>query len=441
MKPIDEKTLQQCIKHTEEDSTVPMRTAAAARTELKDIAFLPVNAAKLNGAFSTEVENHGITAQEKSGRCWMFATLNIMRERVIQKCNLDTFTLSGNYLAFYDKLEKANNLLEMAIDTASLPLTDQKVEYILNGTWDGGYWNMARDLAEKYGVVPADKMPESYSSAHTETFIYYYNSILRKDMCELRKLASEGKDCQTRKQEMLAEIYEMEVVCFGKPPVSFHFEYRDKNGTYHSDHNLTPLDFYHKYVDIDWKQYVFICAKPSALRKDHQMYFFHHAGCMADKNMVYLNLPYKEMEELMIRQLKGNDPVWFGCDSREYINRKEGYFDPDSFAYDDLFGLSLYMNKKDRIDYHNTHAVHDMLLVGVNQDESGKPDRWKIENSWGTEAGKEGIFIASEKYFQEYVYEAVIHQKYMTAEQKELLKQTPVETNPWDEQRVVLEKT
>ncbi len=40
-----------------------------------------------------------------------------------------------------------------------------------------------------------------------------------------------------------------------------------------------------------------------------------------------------------------------------------------------------------------------------NFDEKGTPNRWKIENSWGEEAGKKGYFVCSEAYFKEYVYE------------------------------------
>ena len=73
-----------------------------------------------------------------------------------------------------------------------------------------------------------------------------------------------------------------------------------------------------------------------------------------------------------------------------------------------------------------------MIFVGVNFDETGVPNRWKIENSWGEEAGKKGYFVCSEKYFREYVYEAVINRKHLTDSQKALLEQDPVRINPWE---------
>ena len=72
-----------------------------------------------------------------------------------------------------------------------------------------------------------------------------------------------------------------------------------------------------------------------------------------------------------------------------------------------------------------------MILVGVNLDESGRPDRWKIENSWGGELGKNGIFVCSEAYFREYVYEAIIQKKYLTEKQLALLDTEPEVIQPW----------
>ena len=145
--------------------------AACANNEMRDLAYMPQQAARLNGAFSIEVKTHGITAQEKSGRCWMFALLNILREKAAGKMNVEFFELSENYLAFYDKLEKANNVLQMTIDNADKDIYDRKSDYIFSGAWDGGYWDMAADLVRKYGLVPKSAMPESYQSSNTEQFM------------------------------------------------------------------------------------------------------------------------------------------------------------------------------------------------------------------------------------------------------------------------------
>ena len=61
-----------------------------------------------------------ITNQHNSGRCWLFAYLNIIRLPFIKKYKLKDFEFSQNYLFFYDKLEKANYFLNYIIKTETL---------------------------------------------------------------------------------------------------------------------------------------------------------------------------------------------------------------------------------------------------------------------------------------------------------------------------------
>ena len=63
-------------------------------------------------AFSIQLEQGSITNQKSSGRCWMFAALNVMRFDIIHKLNLKDFELSQSYPLFYDKLEKSNYFLD-----------------------------------------------------------------------------------------------------------------------------------------------------------------------------------------------------------------------------------------------------------------------------------------------------------------------------------------
>ena len=430
--PLTQEMIEQFRREFENDSHANSMYAAAARTEIKDLVFLPMEAAKLNGPFSVEIKTRGITAQEKSGRCWMFSALNILREKVAEKYRLNFFEFSENYLAFYDKLEKSNNLLEMTIENASKPLSDRKMEYIIESFWDGGLWPMAVNLIEKYGLVPKSAMPETYQSSHTEKFMRLLKTLLKKDMAELRKMIAEGKDPSKRKEEMMGEIFKAECICFGMPPETFHFEYRDKDGVFYSDRNLSPKEFYEKYVGTDLSEYVFLINEPTDLKKFHTLYQYHKIGNMAEHDIRILNLPMDEIKELCIAQLKDGEPVFFGCDSGAYGDRTEGIWDIDSFDYSGIFGgADLFMNKKDRLELKDSYPSHNMILVGVNLDENGKPDRWKIENSWGKEAGKEGYFVCSDRYFEEYVYEAVILKKYLNSQSIEALEKEPVLIEPW----------
>ena len=177
MKEITNDMLAQFRASYDADGQAQVLHSALAKTDMAELAYVPGAGARLKGAFSVEVKTRGITAQQKSGRCWLFAALNILREKVAETCHLDQFELSQNYLSFYDKLEKANNFLEMVIENAGALLKGQLMQYVLRGMTDGGYWSEAVDLIEKYGVVPKQVQPETYQSNHTDRFVATLNRL------------------------------------------------------------------------------------------------------------------------------------------------------------------------------------------------------------------------------------------------------------------------
>ena len=433
MKEITQELLERFRAREAQRPELKTLQAAMAKTELKDLAFVPTAAARLNGDFAVELTTRGVTFQQRSGRCWLYAVLNILRERISETCGLDKFELSANYLSFYDKLEKANNFLELVIENAQKPLNDRMMEYVLEGVGDGGYWDMATDLVAKYGVVPASVMPETWQSTHTEKFLKLLNTLLRKDAVRLRAVIAEGGDPQPVKEAMLEEVYRMECIAFGEPPKSFCFEYRDKDKVYHCERELTGRSFYEKHLAGALDEYITITNHPTHGLPMNLHYVFHYMGSMANRDVINLNLSLEEMEELTVKQLRDGEPVWFGCDSGAYGDRDKGVWDPDSLDYSGLMGgVDFTLSKGDRLEYHDSFATHAMIFVGVNFDENGKPDRWKIENSWGEEAGRKGYFVCSEAYFREFVYEVIVRKKHLSDAQRALLEQPPVRIQPWE---------
>ena len=435
MKEINDALLRQFRAQVAADPAAAVLNGALAKTDLADLSFVPMQAALHDGPFAVEVKTRGITAQKQSGRCWLFAALNLLREKVAEKCNLDEkFELSQNYLSFYDKLEKANNFLEMVIEQAEEPVKGQSMQYVLRGMVDGGYWCEAAHLVEKYGVVPKTANPESYQSEHTARFLATLNRLLRKDAKELRDLVLAGKDTCARKEAMLAEVYKAECIAFGTPVDHFDFTWRDKDKKYHVDRNLTPKEFYDKYVGISLADFQPVINEPTPDKDMDRLIAFHAVENMVGKDMVALNLNQKALEDLCIKQLKAGQPVWFACDAGACGARKEGIWDPASVQTEKLLGgFDTTMEKGDRLWYGASSATHAMLLTGVDFDADGNPTRWKIENSWGKDVGKDGYFVCSEAYFKEFVYEAVIHKDHFTPEQLEMLQKEPQYINPWDE--------
>lgn len=435
MKEINDALLQSFRAKVAADPSVSVLNGALAKTDLADLSFVPMQAALHDGPFAVEVKTRGITAQKQSGRCWLFAALNILREKVAETCNLDEkFELSQNYLSFYDKLEKANNFLEMVIEQAKEPVKGQSMQYVLRGMVDGGYWCEATHLVEKYGVVPKSAQPESYQSEHTARFLATLNRLLRKDAKELRDLVLAGQDPYPRKEAMLEEVYRAQCIAFGTPVDHFDFAWRDKDKKYHCHRNLTPKEFYDKYVGLSLADFQPVINEPTPDKDMDRLIAFHAVENMVGKDMLALNLSQKALEDLCVKQLKAGQPVWFACDAGAYGARKEGIWDPASVQVEQLLGgFDTTMAKGDRLWYGASSATHAMLLTGVDFDAEGNPTRWKIENSWGKDVGRDGYFVCSEAYFKEFVYEAVIHKDHFTAEQLEMLKKKPQYINAWDE--------
>ena len=51
-----------------------------------------------------EAEGKPVTNQKSSGRCWIFACLNIMRLPFVKHLNMEEFEFSQTYLFFWDKV-------------------------------------------------------------------------------------------------------------------------------------------------------------------------------------------------------------------------------------------------------------------------------------------------------------------------------------------------
>ena len=397
----------------------------------------PFTARRDRFQFSVDLKTGHITNQKGSGRCWMFAALNTMRVEVMKKLNLEDFELSQNYLLFYDKLEKSNYFLESILETLDEPTNGRVIAHLLGAPLnDGGQWDMLCNLVDKYGVVPKDAMPETACSSSTWEVTSYMTRKLREFACTLRTGYSEGKTVEQlrgMKETMLCAIYNMLSIAFGNPPKTFTFEARDKDKKFIRDVNMTGRGFYEKYIGWELSDYVSLINATTADKPFHRTFTVKFLGNVKEGRPVkYLNLPVEDLKRAAIRQMQDGAPVWFGCDVGKSSTRKTGIMDLMALRPDQLFGVEFGMDKAQRLDYGDSLMTHAMVFQGVNLDENGNPDRWKVENSWGDEPGEKGYFVMSDDWFTEYTYQVVVHKKYLTDEQRAELDQAPIELEPWD---------
>lgn len=388
-------------------------------------------------AFSINIEAGDITDQKKSGRCWMFAALNVMRLEVMARLNLKNMELSQAYPLFWDKLEKSNHFLENMLETLEEPLEGRVVSYLLKDPLgDGGQWDMFSNLIRKYGVVPKEMMPESKVSSETKTMDKLLTLKLRQFACALREGWKEGKnreELRSLKESQLVAIYDMLCISIGIPPKEFTYETRDKDGKFIRISDITPQDFYRDYVSMDLDQYVSLINAPTDDKPYGKTYTVQYLGNVrGGKPVCYLNLPIEELKKAAIAQMQDGKAVWFGSDVGQSSDKKSGMMALNTYDLEGLFSTSFSMDKAQRLDYGESLMTHAMVLTGVNLDDAGKPNRWRVENSWGEEHGEKGFFVMSDDWFNEFTYQIVVHKKYLSEEQREMLKAEPIVLKPWD---------
>ena len=385
--------------------------------------------------FSHEIKTLPVANQKQSGRCWIFAGLNMLREIVAKNFDLKEFEFSQNYTAFYDKLEKINYFIESIDDFLEVDHDDRTLQHILKtGIQDGGQWDMFVSLVEKYGVVPKDAMVESASSGATAYMNKLINVKLRQYAANARRLFSEGKKSgiQALKEKTLDELYTFLTTNFGTPPQVFDFEYVNSKEEYKIMKNMTPQDFYKTQLNNILKDYVSIINSPTKDKPFMKSYTVAYLGnVVGGREIKYLNLEMKDLKDLVLKQMKDMEVVWFGSDVARYGDRTAGIWDDQSYDDEKMLEMSLYMSKEDQLDYSQSSMNHAMLLTAVNLSE-GKPNRWKIENSWGDTNGLKGYYLASDTWFDQYVYQAVIHSKYLSKEQLSAFQAKPTILKPWD---------
>ncbi|MGC9365323.1 MAG: C1 family peptidase [Fidelibacterota bacterium] len=435
---IDPQLLQEFNKKlnlTEKDRAILNATTA---TDLKQLTLNRELLNRHNDIFSMKINTEGITDQKSTGRCWMFAGFNIMRPVVMKKYNLASFEFSQNYLFFYDKLEKANLFLEQIIATADRDFDDRLLQkYLEDPVADGGWWNYFTALIEKYGAVPKEVMGETVNSEKSYNMNFIINNLLRTDAVILREMVhakARKKEIQAQKEEMLAEVYRLLVYNLGQPPQEFIWKYCDKDEKIF-EKSFTPQQFYREAVGIDLSEYVMLFDHAMhPYNKYYQMEFCRNI--IEKPDMDFINIDIKTIKDLTLAALLDSLPVWFAADVSHHMERNHGIMAVDIFDYETLFDIDLTLSKKNRLLTRTLTPNHGMVFTGVDVVD-GKPVKWLVENSWGTDTGKEGRWSMYDSWFDDYVLTIVLPKDRLPQDILDLLKTKPTMLPPWDPMSLV----
>lgn len=415
----------------------PALRNALAGTSINQLATRADNPDQYDTHFSNEVPSRGITDQKSSGRCWLFTGLNVMRAKMIKQQGLGDFQFSQSYCFFYDQLEKSNLFLQAVIDNAHKPMSDQLVDWLFkNPLSDGGTFCGVIDVVSKYGLVPAEAMPESYNANNTSRMAAIISLKLREYGLALRKLAAKGKktaELEKLKTQQLGTIYHILAVCLGEPIKQFTWAPRDANGKPLAEaRTYTPQEFYQTYVGKDLKNdYVMLMNDPS--RPYHKTYTIDMDRHSYDgKQWTYLNLPMSEIKSMAAASIKDSTMMYFSCDVGKYLDSKTGILSLKNYDYESLFSTTFGMNKAERISTYASASSHAMTLMAVDLDAKGTPRKWMVENSWGASSGYKGHLIMTDEWFDEYMFRLVVDKKYVPAATLKLMQQTPIKLPAWD---------
>ena len=411
------------------------------------------------------------TDQEESGRCWMFAMLNVIRLDMIKKMDLDNdFEFSQNYLFFYFKLEQANYFLKLIREYRNEDI-DSRMNYALfeNPVEDGGHFHMFTDLVNKYGLVPKSVMGDSVQAQNTSSLNTLLKTLLREAAVKMRDARAPGVIDKII-EDALKKVYNILVIFLGEPPTEFDWEYykqsrgkknnkskrkksKKKNGKGNSHkkkstkstkstkrgggtsghykiiRGLTPNLFLKKYVPFNADDYLVLIDYPN--RERFRRYNVDYSKTMVGGSETnYINVPIKYIKGITKLSIDGGSAVWFGCDVGKYSSNFLGIMDKDMFKYKEVVGYELETEKDKTLDSAITELSHAMVIKGYTaRDKEVK--NWMVENSWGDSTGKNGNYKMADSWFDDYVMIAAFKKKYLPKKILKVLKTKPLTLPAW----------
>jgi bleomycin hydrolase len=407
---------------------------AVTRVTVDDVAINREIVNAIDHSQSTTLDDWKVTNQERSGRCWLFAGLNLLRVGVMRKTGLKEFEFSQNHAMFWDKIERANYFLEAIIETADRDVDDRTVAFLLETVAsDGGQWNMFAALVAKHGLVPKGYMPETQSSSNTARMNSVLQYQLRQGARTVRAAAAESIDAaRVVKADILQVIYRVLCIHLGTPPESFDWQWTDKDKQFHRDGVLTPQEFAAKYVELPVADYVCLVHDPRPTSPTGRTFTVEYLGnVIGARPVTYLNVGVPLIKDIAARTIEGGEPVWFGCDVAKMMSNDYGFWDADLYDLPSLYDAEFELDKSARLAYHETQMTHAMLFTGVDVLD-GATRRWRVENSWGAERGKDGFYTMNDSWFDQYVFEIAARRDALPADLQRALDAEPIVLPAWD---------
>ena len=426
--------LERLRKDFSASPTYRLAQNAVTRVTVDDVAINREIVNSIDHSLSTTLDDWKVTNQERSGRCWLFAGLNLLRVGVMQETGIKDFEFSQNYAMFWDKLERANYFLEAIIETAGRDVDDRTVAFLLETVaGDGGQWNMFAALVAKHGLVPKGYMPETQSSSNTGRMNAMLRYQLRQGARTVRAAMAGGLDAaRAAKADVLQVVHRILCIHLGTPPERFDWQWTDKDKKFHRDGVLTPQEFAAKYVKLPVSDYVCLVNDPRPSSPVGRTFTVEYLGnVVGGPRVTYLNVDVQDIKDIAAATIEGGEPVWFGCDVSQMMSNDYAFWDAELFDLPSVYDASFDLDKAARLAYHESAMTHAMLFTGVDVLD-GATRRWRVENSWGADRGKDGFYTMNDSWFGQYVFEIAARKSALPAELQAALDAEPIVLPAWD---------
>ncbi len=412
-----------------------MAQNAVTRVAVDDVAISRDIVNGTDHSLSTLLDDWKVTNQERSGRCWLFAGLNLLRVGAMKKMGLKDFEFSQNYVMFWDKIERANYFLEAIIETSGRDIDDRTVAYLLSEVaGDGGQWNMFAAVVGKHGLVPKSVMPETQSSSNTGRMNSVLRNLLRQGAKSVRAAAADGgaEAARAEKADILRVIFRVLSIHLGTPPDRFDWQWTDKDrdstGTGCSPRRSSRRST----CELPVSEYVCLVHDPRPSSPIGRTFTVEYLGNVTGAPpVIYLNVDMQLIKDIAARTLQAGEPVWFGCDVGKMMSTDYGIWDAALYDLPSVYDTSFTLDKADRLIYHESAMTHAMLFTGVDVLD-GVPRRWRVENSWGPEKGKDGFYTMNDSWFDQYVFEIAARRDELPETLREALDTPPIVLPAWD---------
>ena len=245
-------------------------------------------------------------------------------------------------------------------------------------------------------------------------------------LCELKKNGSDKYLLREKKNKLLQENYILLSKILGEPITKFNYEYKDKNGEYKRIENLTPIEFKNQFLDLKLENFVTIGNTPMYNKEYYKVYRRKYTENVYQNSYVkYLNLPIEDLKELTIKQLEDNIPVYMGAHILKFRDKCSGILDTRLYNYKESLNFET-LSKEEALNLYDISMHHIMTFTGVNIIDN-KPQRWKIEDSYGDSEKVNGYYIMNDNFFNDFVLSVVIDKKYLSDTQLKLLDQEVID--------------